>query len=214
MIYDVPTRYEQALDPATLSNIRLTVHAIGKAIEDCRNAGVNPDTDPAVVLLARHMGRVSTNVAADERLRYACQRRRDELRHFPPLLALALRGVEFDTAAKARFHEDGQEAMHRLAVVMGLRPDAYDVRSWERDISVSGDVLLQAADFAVALSIGGVRENREVLYRRTHAGQGEGRNHYAPISLLVRPERFADRLRRDLDLPQPATPATLDRMSA
>ena len=55
MIYDVPFRHQQALNPSGLPTITTTLRAIEKAVEDCRNAGVDPDSDPAVVLLARHM---------------------------------------------------------------------------------------------------------------------------------------------------------------
>jgi len=204
-MYDVPIRYEQALDPSALTNIRTTLHAMEKALEDCRNAGVCPDTDPAVVLLARHMATVSTNRRDDDTLRFACKRRLDDLRHFPTILALALRGVAFDAVAKDRFHADGQSAMHSLARAMALPEGSYEVRSWLGDISVSGTVFLVADDFVVALSVGGIREGRELTYRAVRGGVRHGQDHYAQILLLVRPERFAARLRRDLNLgPPPA----------
>lgn len=204
-MYDVPIRYEQALDPSGLTNIRTTLQAIEKAIEDCRNAGVHPDSDPAVVLLARHMATVSTNRRDDDTLRFACSRRLDELRHFPTILALALRGVGFDAIAKDRFHVDGRKAMHDLAKTLDLPESGYEVRSWFGDISVSGTVFLVTHDFVVELTIGGIREGRELTYRAIRGGVRHGRDHYAQILLLVRPERFAARLRRDLNLgPPPA----------
>ena len=205
-MYDVPIRYEQALDPSTLTNIRTTLHAMERALEDCRNAGVCPDTDPAVVLLARHMATVSTNQSDDDTLRFACNRRLEKLRHFPTILALALRGVAFDAVAKDRFHADGQTRMHGLAAAMALPKGSYEVRSWLGDISISGTVFLVTDDFVVALAIGGIREGRELTYRAIHGGMRHGRDHYAQILLLVRPDRFAARLRRDLDLgPAPTT---------
>ncbi|TVV76972.1 hypothetical protein [Sphingomonas solaris] len=204
-MYDVPIRYEQALDPSALTTIRTTLHAMEKALEDCRNAGVCPDTDPAVVLLARHMATVSTNRRDDDTLRFACTRRLDDLRHFPTILALALRGVDFDAIAKDRFHADGQKAMHDLARVMDLPEGGYEVRSWRGDISISGTVALATHDFVVELAIGGIREGRELTYRAIRGGVRHGKDHYAQILLLVRPERFAARLRRDLKLgPPPA----------
>lgn len=202
-MYDVPIRYEQALDPSALTTIRATMHAMEKAIEDCRNAGVCADTDPAVVLLARHMATVSANRRDDDTLRFACKRRLDDLRHFPTILALALRGVGFDAVAKDRFHEHGHKAMHDLAKALDLHEADYEVRSWRGDISVSGTVFLVAEDFVVALAIGGVREGRELTYRAVRSGVRHGRDHHAQILLLVRPERFAARLRRDLSLAQP-----------
>lgn len=61
MNFDTVHRHQQALDPSALTTIRTTLHAIEQGISDCRNAGVDPDTDPAVVLLARHLAVVSSN---------------------------------------------------------------------------------------------------------------------------------------------------------
>lgn len=44
MIYDVPFRYQQALDPSALTNVLTTLHAITKGVEDCRHAGVDPNS--------------------------------------------------------------------------------------------------------------------------------------------------------------------------
>src|SRR3546814_11741180 len=38
--------------------IGTTLHAIHAAITDCRNAGLDPESDPAIILLARHLGTV------------------------------------------------------------------------------------------------------------------------------------------------------------
>lgn len=199
-MYDLPIRYEQALDPSALTNIRTTLHAIEKAIEDCRGAGVCPDSDPAVVLLARHMATVSTNKAPEPILRDHCTRRLDELRRFPPLLALAIRGVGFDAIAKDRFHAEGQKAMRRLAEIMELPPESYEIRSWRGDMSKSGTVYLCTNDFAVELTIGGAREGREVTYRAIRGGVRQGQDYHAQVLQLVRPKRFAARLRNDLKL--------------
>ena len=59
MTYDVGYRFAQALDPSGLDTIAACLHAIQAAAKDCRNAGKPFDTDPAVVLLAQHLGHVA-----------------------------------------------------------------------------------------------------------------------------------------------------------
>ena len=41
MNYDVAMRHQQALDPSALTTMAATLHAIGAAITDCRNAGTS-----------------------------------------------------------------------------------------------------------------------------------------------------------------------------
>jgi hypothetical protein len=199
MIYDVPFRHHQALDPSALTTVIATLHAIRKAVDDCRNAGVEPNSDPAVVLLARHMAIVSTNRAPRAVLRHACTRRLADLTRFPTLLALAIRGVEYDASAKERFHSDATDAMNALAVSIGLAPETFQVVSFQGGRDQSGHVLLAAEEFAVTVRIGARHEGREVAYRAVCEGTNPP-NRYAPMAELLKPDRFAARLHRDLSI--------------
>jgi hypothetical protein len=202
MIYDVPFRHQHALDPSALTTVVATLHAIEKAVEDCRNAGVDPNSDPAVVLLARHMATVSTNRAPRDVLRHACRRRLTDLKRFPTLLALAIRGVEYDACAKERFHIEATEAMNALAVCIGLSPGTFEVVSLQGERDESGHVLLAAEEFAVTVRIGARHEGREVAYRGV-CDSTNPPNRYAPMADLLKPDRFAARLRRDLSIAVP-----------
>lgn len=195
MIYDVPFRYQQAIDPSALSSVATTLHAIEQGLIDCRNAGVAPESDPAVTLLIRHLCAISPNKADGDLLRGACQRRVDELRLFPALLALSIRGVENDQMAKDRFHTDGRKALHKLADELDIRANEYEVKSHYGDISVAGHIALRAKTLEVTLTIGRLHEGREVAYRIP-----DGRTQYAGIQELLRSERFARRLTRELGL--------------
>lgn len=208
MIYDVPFRHQQALDPSALTTVTATLHAIQKAVEDCRNAGVSPESDPAVALLTRHMATVSANRADEGVLRAACTRRVEELKRFPTLLALAIRGVEYDAAAKARFHEDGRRAILLLASALGLGVGSYEVRAVTGTVDQSGYILLAAADVAVMLQIGARHEGREVSYRAV-SGSLEQPNRFASIRDLLKPDRFADRLACELGLSRTGRPNDL-----
>jgi hypothetical protein len=208
MNHDVPFRHQQALDPSALTTVTATLRAIGKAVEDCRNSGVSPDSDPAVALLTRHMATLSSNHAGEDVLRAACTRRIDEIKRFPTLLALAIRGVEYDVAAKSRFHEDGRSAMLLLATALGLAPETYTVCNVQSTPDQSGHVMLAAADVAVMLQVGGRHEGREVSYRAVSEGH-ERPNRFASIRDLLKPDRFADRLCRELGLTPPTVPGEM-----
>lgn len=60
MTYDLDFRYRRALQPDGLSTVLTAIRAVEDAIQDARNAGFDPERDPAVTLLARHVGRVAS----------------------------------------------------------------------------------------------------------------------------------------------------------
>lgn len=213
MVYDVPFRHHQALDPSALTNILAAVGAITSAIDDCRNAGCDPNADPAIILLSRHLASVAGG-APEAALRTACERRAEELRRFPALLSLSIRGVDHDAAAKSRFHSDGRKAMRALANALGLETDSYEVASIPGDISVSGDVILRSDDLEVSLAIGPLHEDHEVRY---FARRGPAARHplrFAALRDLLKPERFATRLRRELCLSAERAPARQSLLQA
>ena len=198
MIFDVATRHQLALDPKELTTISATLVAMMRAIEDCRNAGVAPDSDPAVVLLARHMATVSPNRAPCAVLQGACRRKLADIARFPALLALAARGVEYDSIAKDRFHAEGRAALAALADALALEPGQFQLTTIIGDRSDSGCLRLQTADFVLLLRIGGRYQHREVLYRAIRDGREIAPDHHAPIRALLKPQIFAERLRQDL----------------
>lgn len=111
MTFDVAFRHQQALDPSALTTIGSTLHAISKAMDDCRNAGVSAEEDPAVILLARHFAAVCDTRPGPVELQGRCMQAIKELRGAPVLMTLAHRGVDFDAPAKNAFHSEGQKAM-------------------------------------------------------------------------------------------------------
>lgn len=166
MPYDVAFRHQQALDPSALVTIGASLHAITRAIDDCRNAGIAFETDPAVILLARHLASVTARQSEDALLKRRCMDRIAELRQHPALLTLAVRGVAHDAAAKDRFHSDGRKALRRLAETLGLDPAHYDLRSNRSHASRSGEITLHGEELWMQLSLHGTMADREVIYRR------------------------------------------------
>lgn len=207
MSYDIPFRYQQALDPSALITVPNALHALNAAIEDCRNAGRPHDSDPAVILLARHLGTLASQIERpNSELRRACMEAIADLRRKPALIALAHKGVAYDERAKNLFHSDGRKALRALGDALGLADDSYAITSQRGGAAISGDVTLHADHLYVRLSLDGMGAGREVMFRKV-AGRrdfiGE-RSHWAAVHELVRPERLAARIRRDLHLPEPA----------
>lgn len=205
MTFDVALRHQQALDPSALTSISTTLHALTKAMEDCRNAGVSAEEDPAVILLARHFGSVceAKPVAGD--LQGACMQAIKRLRGAPVLATLAHRGVDGDPAAKNTFHSEGQKAMRALAKALQLSAGDFEVRSQRGGPAVSGEIILHTDKCYVQLSLGLCGLDCEVLYR-TCRGRGDfmgGRNHFASVLALLDPDRFARRLVHELQLDYP-----------
>lgn len=197
MNFDTAHRHQQALDSSALTTIRTTLHAIEQGIIDCRNAGVDPDTDPAVVLLARHLAVVSSNCATDMVLQAACRRRLDDIARFPALLTFAISGVAYDAAAKDRFHKDGSKALRLLAQALNLEHGTYIVSSWTGDASQSGAVTLVGDGLSVTLRVGGLHEGREIAYRAITDGM-EQPPRFTTMRAILDAPRFANRLRREL----------------
>ena len=106
MNYDLDFRYRRALQPDALATIPTATQAVVDAMQDARNAGIDPARDPATILLARHVGRIALGHAPDETfaedlpLRRQCLAKIDELKSKPALVALARRGIGYDPEAK------------------------------------------------------------------------------------------------------------------
>lgn len=196
MSYDVAYRHQQAIDPSALTTIAASLHAIERAIEDCRNAGKNSEADPAVLLLAQHLGAVAAaSPRSAMQLRRACMDDIAEIRRNPALLVLAVRGVSYDDAAKRQFHADGRRAMQRLATALGLANGTFDVRSNKAGPAVSGEITLHGEEVYVQLSLGCMGADREVMFRRV-TGRSDytgDRNRWASIRELLAPDSFAVR---------------------
>ncbi|WP_449470284.1 hypothetical protein [Sphingobium chungangianum] len=214
MKYDVAMRHHQALDPSAINTIAAGLHNIEAAIKDARNAGKDAETDPAVILLCRHLAAVCDSRSSSSDLRRACMDEIAEIRRHPALIALAYRGVAYDLDAKRQFHADGRRAMRRLAEALSLPDGSFDVRSNQGGIAVSGEIILHGEEAWVELSLGCMGPDREVMFRRVRGRTDYigDRNRFASVRELLSPDRFAARLRCELALTHEA--ATLGRLVA
>lgn len=202
MTYDVGYRFAQALDPSGLDTIAACLHAIQAAAKDCRNAGKPFESDPAVVLLAQHLGAVATTTMPDRpALRTLCCDALAEIARTPLLTLLAARGVDHDADAKRTFHTEARRALKRLADALHFERGAYDIRVCAGGPTVSGEVILHGDELYCHVSIGGFGPG-EILFRRCRGRSdyvGE-RNHWARMTELVDHSRLAARIAREIGL--------------
>ena len=205
MTYDVGYRFAQAFDPSGLDTIAACLHAIQAAAKDCRNAGKPFETDPAVVLLAQHLGHVARAKMPDRSaLRSLCGEALAEIARTPLLTVLAARGVDHDADAKRTFHTEARRALRRLAEALQLASGTYEVRVCAGGPAVSGEVILHGDELYVQVSIGGFGRG-EILFRRCRGRSdyvGE-RNHWARMAELIDPVSLAARIARELELAVP-----------
>lgn len=195
MNYDLDFRYRRALQPDGLATIPTATQAVVDAMQDARNAGIDPAKDPATILLARHLGRIALGHAPDETfaedlpLRRQCMTKIDELKSKP---ALARRGIGYDPEAKRAFHREARSALRVAARHLGLEPDQYDLRSNFAGPAVSGEITLHADEITIQVSIPCIRPGREVMFRRCkHRQDYLGMsNHFCDIAVLAAPHRF------------------------
>jgi hypothetical protein len=205
MSYDVSLRFRQALDPSTLTTLAGGLNALVQAIDECQRNRADPERDPAVLLLAQHLGDIAVeNRPSQAELRRVCIKAVGAVERTPLLVTLARRGVSYDNDAKEAFHREGRKAMTRLATALGLQRDQFQVRSNMAGIAVSGEIILHAAEVYIQLDLGCMGAGYEVMFRSC-AGRKDyvgGRNHFASIEELIEPARLAERIRRELQLPQ------------
>jgi hypothetical protein len=208
MNYDIAFRYWRALQPEGLLSIATARDALADAMNDARNAGIDPERDPAVILLARHLGRIASGEdvtlirASDGEMRSACMSKIDELRRKPALVALARRGITYDADAKTAFHREAKSSLRALARELGLGPDDYDLRSNYGGVAVSGEITLHSDQAYIQFSLGGMGAGREIMYRRCcgRSDYSGDRNHYCDIAKAAHPASFAAHIARDLQL--------------
>lgn len=205
--YDVAFRHNQALDPSAFTTIATALHALTAAIGDCRNAGKDIEADPAILLLARHLGHVATEGRpATMDLRRDCMDSIAELRRNPLLLILARRGVSYDDGAKRAYHAQGRTALRHLADALRLERGDFDITSCVGGPAAAGEISLHSNELYVMIGIDWPEEHRHVLFRRvaSRTDYTGGPNHWASIRQLLAPDSLATRIRRELDLTPPA----------
>jgi hypothetical protein len=107
------------------------------------------------------------------------------------------RSVSYDAAAKRAFHARTRRQLKQLANAPGLAPSAFDLRSNQGGIAVSGEVTLHADRLYVQACQPATGHDTGVLFR-TCLGRKDyhgGSNNFASLDLLNRPEDLARRIK-------------------
>lgn len=207
--YDIDFRFRRALNPEGLSTIQTCTAAIGEAVIDARNAGLNPEEDAGVLLLSRHLGRIAggqnpdTRVPEDDGLRDRCFAHLAALLRAPTIVVLVRRGLTEDPVARTRFIAEAKSCLLALACAIGLSEAEFTV---SRSTSACC-IELSAADFNVRID-GLAEGGREVaaMSGRAHHYRWSGATFNHDIGVLLDIPRFARTLRRELRLSAPTTP--------
>jgi hypothetical protein len=105
--------------------------------------------------------------------------------------------VAYDEHAKRLFHSRARSQLRRLATALGLSPGSYDLRSNRAGIAVSGEITLHTEHLYVQASQSAMGNANGILFR-TCKGRKDyvgGRNNFASLDLLNRPEELAQWIR-------------------
>ena len=201
MVHDRAARYQQALQAGELTNIGETVHAIGNALADCRHAGLDPEADPAVILLARRLGQLCEPRHSTGLLRRLCASAVIDARARPPVSAARVHGAKLDREAIDRFHLAARKALFRVAQALDLRHDDYTIVTDEKT-GMYGTTVLHGDQVYITAGYGFLGADIEVSYRRVHGRHDScgGHRYAATMPELLAPLAFAAQVRRDLAL--------------
>ncbi len=194
MVHDPAARHHQALQAGELTRIGETVHAIGLALADCRHTGIDPEADPAVILLARRLGQLC------------------EPRHLNGLLqrmcasAMADARAKLDHEAIGCFHLDARKALFRVAQALDLHHDDHTIATDDKT-GMYGTTVLHGDEVYVTVGYGFLGAGIEVSYRRVRGRHDTcgGQRYASTMSDVMAPLAFAAQVRRELGLARPVT---------
>jgi len=201
MFYHVDFRFRRALDPKGLTIITTASSAVEDAIREARIAGTDPERDPAVALLARHLGRIACNIPADLRhaedldLRLRCIERIAALEHRPALVILARRGVGYDGQAKRVFLREAARQLRLIALAFGERDKARINPSRNGRGAL---ITLEIPSLWISIETDRPTPGGEITYRRND--QRGARIRAADIGAIVDAAAFARQLAREFNM--------------
>jgi hypothetical protein len=109
--------------------------------------------------------------------------------------------VSYDADRKRLFHSQARRRLLELAASLGLSDAAYDLRSNQGGIAVSGEITLHGDRLYVQVSQSALGTDSGILFRscegrRDYTG---GRNHFASLDRLHQPDELARLVRRHVE---------------
>ena len=127
-----------------------------------------------------------------------------EIEASPSLRAIAAAGVAGCPDAKVAFHREAKAALKRFAEAFGYGPSDYELRTNMGGPAVGGDTVLHSDDLYLQVSPECCGPS-ELMFRRCQ-GRSDYHgmsNNWARLAELDKPQRLADRIRRELGFPPP-----------
>jgi hypothetical protein len=105
--------------------------------------------------------------------------------------------VSYDPDAKRLFHTHARRQLRLLATTLGLATSAFEIRSNQGGIAVSGEVTMHADHLYVQASQPATGNDTGILIRSCQGRKDYvgGRNHFASLDLLNAPDLLARRIR-------------------
>ncbi|WP_052730546.1 hypothetical protein [Sphingomonas sp. SRS2] len=197
MHYDVVYRFNEALDRRALITVETTLRALSGAVKDCEASGRSIESDPAILLLAHHLGDVAGSQAPDRViLEQACRRAWARTVEHPALLALRGQKLGHRLQAKTSFHFQARRALLALADALGLDPDMTRIGSRMGGAGDCGDSFLDHPDLFVTVAPWSLAADREIgFYRRRDRADAGFPMHHAPLPALLTPSALAAEIR-------------------
>nr|CCD32223.1 Conserved hypothetical protein [Methylocystis sp. SC2] len=107
------------------------------------------------------------------------------------------RHCAYDGAHKKLFHAKGRAALQALAKELRLPRDSFTIRTCEGCVAVSGEIILHGERIYIQISKPVTGADSGVLIRSCNGRRDyeDGRNHFAPLSLLDEPAALAGYVR-------------------
>jgi hypothetical protein len=105
--------------------------------------------------------------------------------------------VSYDPEAKRLFHIHARRQLLALAAALGFAPCAFDLRSNQGGVAVSGEVTLHADRLYVQVSQPATGSDTGIMFRscRDRSDYVGGVNNFASLDLLHQPAALARRIK-------------------
>ncbi len=122
----------------------------------------------------------------------------DEVKAANTLAGLASERItgysESDHDRKEKYHKRARRQLGRLATLLGLKTDDYDLRLNRAGPAVCGETTLHTDTLYIQVSQSSLGRGHEIMYRRCKGRKdySGGQNHFGPASRLDDVENFRD----------------------
>ena len=105
--------------------------------------------------------------------------------------------VAYDSVSKDVFHRRARSRLRRLAVALGLKPGAYDLRANYGGMAVSGEAILHADRLYIQVSQPATGHDSGILYRTCNGRKDcvGGPNNFGSLDLLNDVDELSRRIR-------------------